>query len=56
MRPSLLRTLASLACALAAGACTTLTPLPATSLAGDDCSRWFAQLDAAVDAAGLRAR
>ena len=49
-----LRALASLACAWAAGACTTFAPLPATSLAGDDCTRWFAQLDAVVDASGVR--
>lgn len=48
------RALALLACALSAGACTTLAPLPATPLASADCSRWFAQLDAAVDAAGVR--
>ena len=54
MRPVLRHVLALLACALATGACTTLSPLPATPLAGDDCTRWFAQLDAAVDAAGVR--
>ena len=54
MKRAPLRALASLACALAAGACTTLAPLPATPLAGDDCSRWFAQLDATVDTAGVR--
>lgn len=54
MTPTLLRALASLACALAAGACTTLAPLPAAVLADDDCTRWFSQLDAAVDAAGVR--
>lgn len=43
--------IASLAMALAAGACSTLAPAP---LPEDDCSRWFAQLDAAVDAAGVR--
>lgn len=50
----LLRALALLAAALAAAACTTLAPLPPTPLAGDECTRWFAQLDAAVDAAGVR--
>jgi hypothetical protein len=54
MKRALLRALSSLACALAASACTTLAPLPPTSLAGDDCMRWFTQLDAAVDAAGVR--
>jgi hypothetical protein len=54
MRLALRRAWALLACALGAGACTTLAPLPATPLAGDDCTRWFAQLDAAVDAAGVR--
>ncbi len=54
MRSTLWRGSAALACALAAGACTTLAPLPAPALAGDDCTRWFAELDAAVDAAGVR--
>ena len=49
-----LRALASLACALAAGACTTLGPPPAAALAADECTRWFAELDAAVDAVGVR--
>lgn len=51
---TLLRALASLACALAAGACTTLAPLSPTTRDSEDCARWFATLDAAVDAAGVR--
>jgi len=54
MRRAPLRAVASLALALAAGACTTVAQLPSTPLAGDECTRWFAQLDAAVDAAGVR--
>ncbi len=50
----LLRALAWLACTLAAGACTTIAPLPRAASAGDGCSTWFVQLDAAVDAAGVR--
>jgi hypothetical protein len=50
----MLRTLAWLGCALAAGACTTLAPLPDAASAGDGCGQWFVQLDAAVDAAGVR--
>lgn len=47
-----LRLGASLLIATAAAGCATLaTPPP---LASDDCTRWFAQLDAAVDAAGVR--
>lgn len=40
---------------LSAAGCTTLAtpPLP-SSPRDDDCSRWFARLDAAVDAAGVR--
>jgi hypothetical protein len=45
-----LRLLAMMALALAAAACSTLAP----PLVEDDCSRWFARLDAAVDAAGVR--
>ena len=41
----------ALALALAASACSTLAPSP---LPADDCTRWFEQLDAAVNAAGVR--
>ena len=54
MKRTMLRAVSLLACALATGACTTLAPLPPTPLAGDDCTRWFTQLDAAVDKAGVR--
>jgi hypothetical protein len=47
----LLRVLGLLVVSLLAGACTTPAP---THLAADDCARWSAQLDAAVDAAGVR--
>ncbi len=41
--------------ALCAAGCTTLAPPPLpSSPEEDDCSRWFAHLDAAVDAAGVR--
>jgi hypothetical protein len=50
-RMRLLRVLGLLVVSLLAGACTTPAP---THLAADDCARWFAQLDAAVDAAGVR--
>jgi hypothetical protein len=48
------RTWAALACALGAAACTTLAPLPSPLDASGECTRWFAQLDGAVDAAGVR--
>jgi hypothetical protein len=47
-----LRTATALLLAASATACATLTSPP--PLASDDCTRWFAQLDAAVDAAGVR--
>jgi hypothetical protein len=51
-RPDAVQRLLALALALAAGACTTLAP--PSPLPDDNCTRWFAQLDAAVDAAGVR--
>jgi hypothetical protein len=54
VRPALLRAFVVLACALAAGACTTLAPLTPAALANDDCTQWFARLDAVVDATGVR--
>ena len=48
---SVLRILGLLLGSLLAAACTTPPP---TRLASDDCARWFAQLDAVVDAAGVR--
>lgn len=45
---------ALLACAWLAAACASL-PGPADAVAPtDDCARWFARLDAAIDAAGVR--
>lgn len=46
---------AAVACSSALlGGCATLPGPPAHELAQDDCRRWIAQLDAAVDAAGVR--
>ena len=45
---------ATLAVALVAAGCSTLRPTGAHGAPADDCERWFEQLDAAVDAAGVR--
>jgi hypothetical protein len=49
--PRLRSAIAAALFALAASACGTMPSAP--QLPEDDCSRWFARLDAAVDAAGV---